>query len=177
MTLIRLIIIYGTFDLNIEVENEKGESSETIISTAEYIISGLNEDDIQFTHSKYNKIYSELINYFNEHESIPEEKYFVQHHDPEISQTVSQLLSEKHQLSDWTKKNIFVPTETEKLEDLVEEAIIRLKSKVVKLKIEKMLEQMKSIEFTIDERVKLMNDFQKLTTLSIHIGKKLGREC
>ena len=52
-----------------------------------------------------------------------------------------------------------------------------LKSKVVKLKIEKMLEQMKSIEFTIDERVKLMNDFQKLTTLSIHIGKKLGREC
>ncbi len=60
---------------------------------------------------------------------------------------------------------------------MVEEAVIRLKSKVVKLKIEKMLEQMKSIEFTNDERVKLMNDFQKLTTLSIHIGKKLGREC
>ena len=60
---------------------------------------------------------------------------------------------------------------------MVEEAVIRLKSKVVKLKIEKMLEQMKSAEFTSDERVKLMNDFQKLTTLSIHIGKKLGREC
>ena len=36
---------------------------------------------------------------------------------------------------------------------------------------------MKSAEFTNDERDKLMNDFQKLTTLSIHIGKKLGREC
>ena len=60
---------------------------------------------------------------------------------------------------------------------MVEEAVIRLKSKVVKLKIEKMLEQMKSAEFTSDERVKLINDFQKLTTLSNHIGKKLGREC
>ena len=177
LTLIRLIIIYGTFDLNIEVENEKGESSGVIISTAEYIISELNEDDIQFTNQKYNKIYRELINYFHENESIPEEKYFVQHHDPEISQTVSQLLSDKHQLSDWTKKDIYVPTETEKLEDLVEEAIIRLKSKVVKLKIEKMLEQMKSNELTNDNRIELMNDFQKWTTVSILIDKKLGREC
>ena len=177
LTLIRLIIIYGTFDLHFEFKNENGEISETTLTTAEFIISELNEDDIQFTQPKYNKIYGELIDYFNEHESIPEEKHFIQHHDPEISQTVSQLLSDKHQLSDWAKKDIFVPTETEKLKDLVEEAVIRLKSKVVKLKIERMLEQMKSTEFTNDERVKLMNDFQKLTTLSIHIDKKLGREC
>ena len=177
LTLIRLIIIYGTFDLHFEFKNENGEISETTLTTAEFIISELNEDNIQFTQPKYNKIYGELIDYFNEHESIPEEKHFIQHHDPEISQTVSQLLSDKHQLSDWAKKDIIVPTETEKLKDLVEEAVIRLKSKVVKLKIERMLEQMKSTEFTNDERVKLMNDFQKLTTLSIHIDKKLGREC
>ena len=177
LTLIRLIIMYGTFGLHFEFENENGETSETRITTAEFIISELNEDDIQFTQPTYNKIYSELINYFEKHESIPEEKYFIQHHDPEISQTVSQLLSDKHQLSDWAKKDIIVPTETEKLKDLVEEAVIRLKSKVVKLKIEKMLEQMKSNEHSNDQRVKLMNDFQRLTTLSIHIDKKLGREC
>ena len=75
------------------------------------------------------------------------------------------------------KKNIFVPTETEKLEDLVEEAVIRLKSKVVKLKIEKMLEQIKSNDLTNDMRVELMNNFQKWTNVSILIDKKLGREC
>ncbi|GIR12031.1 MAG: hypothetical protein CM15mP23_06060 [Cryomorphaceae bacterium] len=176
-TLLRLIIIYGTFVLHFEFENENGEISETTITTAEYVISELIEDDIQFTHPKYNKIYSELINYFGQYETIPKEKYFIQHHDPEISQTVSQLLSDKHQLSDWAKKNILVPTETEKLKDLVVEAIIRLKSKVVKLKIEKMLEQMKSDELTIDERVSHMNNFQKLTKLSMYIDKKLGREC
>lgn len=176
-TLLRLIIIYGTFVLRFEFENENGEISETTITTAEYIISELIEDDIRFTHPKYNKIYSELINYFGQHETIPEEKHFIQHHDPEISQTVSQLISDKHQLSDWAKKDILVPTETEKLKDLVVEAIIRLKSKVVKLKIEKMLEQMKSDELTIDERVSHMNDFQKLTKLSMYIDKKLGREC
>ena len=36
---------------------------------------------------------------------------------------------------------------------------------------------MKSDGLNNDDRVKLINDFQKLTTLSIHIGKKLGREC
>jgi len=177
LTLIRLVVIYGTFNLNFQVENETGEITKTTITTAEYIISQLSVDDIGFTQQNYNKIYSELINYLEKHESIPEEKYFVQHHDPEISQTVSLLLSEKHQLSDWAKKEIFVPTETEKLKDLVEEAVIRLKSKVVKLKIEKMLEQMKSNELSNDQRVAFMNDFQKLTALSIHIHKKLGREC
>ena len=177
LTLIRLVVLYGTFNLNFQVENETGEITETTITTAEYIITQLSVDDIGFTQQNYNKIYSELINYFVQHESIPEEKYFVQHHDPEISQTVSLLLSEKHQLSDWAKKEIFVPTETEKLKDLVEEAVIRLKSKVVKLKIEKMLEQMKSNELSNDHRVAFMNDFQKLTALSIHIHKKLGREC
>ncbi len=75
------------------------------------------------------------------------------------------------------KKNIFVPTETEKLEDLVEEAVIRLKSKIVKLKIEKMLEQIKSNDLSNDMRVELMNNFQKWTNVSILIDKKLGREC
>ena len=36
---------------------------------------------------------------------------------------------------------------------------------------------MKITKFTDDERDKFMNDFQRLTTLSIHIDKKLGREC
>ena len=52
-----------------------------------------------------------------------------------------------------------------------------LKSKVVKLKIEKMLEQIKSNDLTNDMRVELMNNFQKWTNVSILIDKKLGREC
>ena len=94
-----------------------------------------------------------------------------------LPDTLFTICSRSLQLSDWKKKDIYVPTETEKLEDLVEEAIIRLKSKVVKLKIEKMLEQMKSNELTNDNRIELMNDFQKWTTVSILIDKKLGREC
>ena len=114
LTLLRLIIIYGTFGLHLSLKMKMVRSPKQPLQQ-QNILSELIEDDIQFTHPKYNKIYSELINYFNEYESIPEEKYFIQHHDPEISQTVSQLLSEKHQLSNWAKKDIIVPTETEKL--------------------------------------------------------------
>ena len=177
LTLIRLIVIYGDFSLHFEYENENGETEETTISTAEYIISELNEDDIQFTQPEYSKIYCGLLNHIQEHGSIPKEKYFVHHHDPDISQTVSELLSDKHQLSNWAKKEIFVPTETEKLKELVVEAVIRLKSKQVKLKIEEMLKQMKNKEISENERIKFMNDFQKLNHLSMYIDKELGREC
>jgi DNA primase len=176
-TLIRLLVIYGTYALHFEYENEAGEEEETKMSAAEFIISELNEDDIQFAHPSYSKVYSEITAHIQEHNSIPEQKYFVHHHDPDITQTVSELLSDKHQLSDWAKKEIFVPTETEKLKEIVIEAVIRLKSKQVKLKIEEMLQQMKNNEIPEDKRLNFINDFQKLNELSMYIDKELGREC
>jgi len=176
-TLIRLLVIYGTYALHFEYENEAGEEEETKMSAAEFIISELNEDDIQFAHPSYSKVYSEITAHIQEHNSIPEQKHFVHHHDPDITQTVSELLSEKHQLSDWAKKEIFVPTETEKLKEIVIEAVIRLKSKQVKLKIEEMLQQMKNNEIPEDKRLNFINDFQKLNELSMYIDKELGREC
>ena len=80
-------------------------------------------------------------------------------------------------MSDWSKKEIFVPTETDKLKDLVTEAVVRLKSKEVKLKIENMLKQMKNNEVSEADRLNFLHNFQQLSKLSMHIDKKLGREC
>lgn len=176
-TLIRLLVIYGTFALTFEYENDEGEEEETSISTAEYIISELSDDDIQFTHPAYLKIYSEFIHHINNDHSILEAQHFVRHQDPEISQAISELLSDKHQLSDWSKKEIFVPSEIDKLKELVIEAVIRLKSKQVKLKIEEMLKQMKSNSVPEEERLNFLHNFQQLNHLSKHIDKELGREC
>ena len=176
-TLIRLLVMYGTFELHFEYENEDGEEEEVSVSAAEYIISELSDDDIQFTNPAYHKIYSECISHIQENEVILDEKHFVRHHDPEISQAISELLSDKHQLSDWSKKEIFVPTETDKLKDLVVEAVIRLKSKEVRLKIEIMLKQMKNNEVPEADRLNFLHNFQQLNNLSMHIDKELGREC
>jgi DNA primase len=176
-TLIRLLIIYGTSPLNFEYENEEGEEEVAAVSAAEYILSELSEDAIEFTHPVYNKIYIEFVNYINEHETILDETHFVRHQDPEISQAVSEFLSDKHLLSDWSKKEIFVPTETDKLKELVTESVIRLKSKQVKIKIAKMLKQMKDNTIPEKDRLNFLNNFQQLNNLSMHIDKELGREC
>ncbi len=176
-TLIRLLVIYGTSPIDFEYENEEGEEEVTTVSAAEYILSELSEDNIGFTHPAYNKIYTEFVNHANEHESILDDKHFVRHQDPEISQAISELLSDKHQLSDWSKKEIFVPTESDKLKDLVEESVIRLKSKQVKIKIAEMLKQMKDNSVPEEERLNFLQNFQQLNNLSMHIDKKLGREC
>jgi DNA primase len=176
-TLIRLLVIYGTSPINFEYENEEGEEEVTTVSTAEYILSQLSDDEIEFSHSVYNKIYIEFVTHVNEHETILDDKHFVRHQDPEISQAVSELLSDKYQLSDWSKKEIFVPTETDKLKELVVESVIRLKSKQVKIKIAEMLKQMKENTVPEEERLKFLHNFQQLNNLSMHIDKELGREC
>ena len=176
-TLIRLLVIYGTSPLNFEYENEEGEEEVTTVSAAEYILSQLDEDGIEFTHTAYNKIYTEFVNHVNEHETILDDKHFVRHQDPEISQAVSEFLSDKYQLSDWSKKEIFVPTETDKLKELVVESVIRLKSKQVKIKIADMLKQMKDNTVPEEDRLNFLHNFQQLNNLSMHIDKELGREC
>lgn len=177
ITLIRLLVIYGTSPLNFEYENEAGEEEVTTVSTAEYILSELSEDSIEFSNTVYNKIYYEFITHVNEHQTILDDKFFVRHQDPEISQAISELLSDKHLLSDWSKKEIFVPTETDKLKELVTEAVIRLKSKQVKIKISDMLKQMKDNTVPEGDRLNFLHNFQQLNDLSMHIDKELGREC
>ena len=176
-TLIRLLVIYGTAPLPFVIKNEEGKEEHTTTSAAEYIISSLSDDNIQFTHPVFHKIYTEFIAHINESEIILDEQHFVRHQDPEISQVISELISDKYQLSDWSKKEIFVPTETDKLKDLVTEAVVRLKSKEVKLKIENMLKQMKNNEVSEADRLNFLHNFQQLSKLSMHIDKKLGREC
>ena len=176
-TLIRLLVIYGTAPLPFVIKNEEGKEEHTTTSAAEYIISSLSDDNIQFTHPVFHKIYAEFIAHINESEIILDEQHFVRHQDPEISQVISELISDKYQLSDWSKKEIFVPTETDKLKDLVTEAVVRLKSKEVKLKLENMLKQMKNNEVSEADRLNFLHNFQQLSKLSMHIDKKLGREC
>jgi DNA primase len=176
-TLIRLLVIYGDVLLDFEYEDEQGEPQVTQITTAEYIITQLSEDDILFTQPVFNKIYSEFFEAFQEHETILNAQHFVRHQDIELSQSMSELLSDKHQISDWSKKEIFVPTETDKLKDLVVEGVIRLKSKQVKLKLNSMLKQLKNNEIEEHDRENFLANFQQLNQLSIHIDKELGREC
>ena len=176
-TLIRLMVLYGTYPLDFEYENENGEIKITTLNCATFIMSELEGDLIEFSNTIFKKIYLEFTHKFETDETILNDKHFAQHSDPEISQAASEFLSQKHELSDWGKKEIFVPTENDKLFDLVNEAVIRLKSKQVKLKIEGMLRQMKNNEIIGDDRSKFMTLFQQLSELSMIIDKKLGREC
>ena len=176
-TLIRLLVIYGTYSLRFEYLNDAEETEETNISTTEFILSELNEDGIEFTHPIYRKVYEEITTFIQDHKDIPNQKFFVNHHNPDITQAVSELLSDKYQLSDWAKKEIIVPTETDKLKEIVVEAVIRFKSKQVKIKIDYMLQKMKNSNVPEEDRNNFMSDFQKLNELSKFIDKELGREC
>ena len=86
------------------------------------------------------------------------------HENKNIAQTVTSILmdEEKHQLSDWEKKNIFVTSALEVLQKAVNDSIFNLRRVLIAKKINELLVEVKEGEKQIDlEEVKNYTDLKK----------------
>ena len=83
-----------------------------------------------------------MIHQLNQSEKL-EVDVFINHKNSEISNTVTSILmdEEKHQLSNWSSKNIEVKSATEVLDKLVIDAIFNLRRILIGKKIDEMLKE------------------------------------
>lgn len=178
-TIIRRLLNHGATEMIVPVLDDDGrilhEEEPQRIHVAEMIIEELREDDITFEDKTLQKIYieaQELLD--NDRLTEIGSKYFVHHPDPEVSKIVSGLIISPHELSKWESKEIFVPTEIDKLNKLVEEDILRLKYRHLQVMIETLRDQLKEPECDYESIFIELNQF---TQVANHILAKLGREC
>mgnify|MGYP000085434431 CR=1 FL=1 len=178
-TIIRRLLNHGTKEMEIPMRDDEGrilhDEEPHRIHVAEMIIEELREDDINFEDTTLQKIYleaQELLD--NGRLAEIESKHFVHHQDPEISKTVSGLIISQHELSKWEDKEIFVPTEVDKLNKLVEEDILRLKYRHLQVMTEELRDQLKKPDCDFET---IFKELTQYTQVSNHILKKLGREC
>ncbi|MBV6646707.1 MAG: DNA primase [Cyclobacteriaceae bacterium] len=141
----------------------------------EYLVNYfLNEaEEIQFTHSVYNKIL-EIIKSKAREGIIVDAKYLLDHGDQEVKDVVVELSANKYEISEFwqSKYKIHVPHETEHLKDVTYTNILRLKFRIIQYMIEQENEKLKNIsDQDIDDVLDEINDLKKM---EMQIAEILG---
>ena len=148
--IIRILLLFGneTVEFIEDISNIDEEGKEiftkrkyqNLVSSEVYL--HLQDDETEFTNSVFKEIYAEMIHQLNQSEKL-EVDVFINHKNSEISNTVTSILmdEEKHQLSNWSSKNIEVKSATEVLDKLVIDAIFNLRRILIGKKIDEMLKE------------------------------------
>lgn len=127
--LLKLLIKYGLHKI-FEVDNP--ETSETeIIYVADYILTELEADQMESVNPVIKAVFDDYRMHLDD-ENFDAIKYFVNHPDHEISQLVSDIMSEKNKLSQyWRKKGSFIEEEQDILYQLVPKVLQECKLRYI----------------------------------------------
>ncbi len=176
--IIRILLLYGNEEIEFseEIITVDDEGKETI-ATRKYlntvsaeIYLHLQEDEIEFTNPLFQEIYVEMIHQLNQSEKL-EIDGLINHKNIEIAKTVTSILmdEEKHQLSNWSSKNIEVKTALEVMPKAVSDVIFNLRRILIDRLVNEFLEKGK--EYSNEEKEEIMS----YNSLRIRLSEKLKR--
>jgi len=178
--LIEILLLYGNKEAEftdfVEEENDEGEfkivKHKFTNTVSKEIYLHLQDDEIEFTNQTFKSIYYDIIHQLNQDERISIEK-FINHEDPNIGMTVSDLLmdDERYTLSNWEGKNIYVKTKEKALAKLVMDAVYNIRRILIEQKITEIKSQIISSE-NKREDLDLVKNYTSLKKL---IYNKLAR--
>lgn len=169
---LRLLIRYGSDVLSRVLDKETG--TETVTTVADYIISQITEDDLQFDDPVFAAIFSEIT--FNVSQGlIPGEKHFVHHSNPAISAMAVDMLTDQYTLSRiWSTRGAYVETEEMKLKEIVPDAVLMFKSSKIKMMQKEIRKAMAEAAGDDDKIAALQERYKVMTSLQKKISSSLG---
>ncbi|MDB4088884.1 DNA primase [Flavobacteriales bacterium] len=175
MDIIRLLVNYGDVEVTFHQKNEEGEEEEVVITTADYIIHTLENDEIKFENSVYQKIFNHYSGWVHKEEKIDVKKLFL-NTDIEVVEMVVSLSSNKYELSlNWKEKHkIYVSTEDMKLKFALEHSVLALQLKKIEINIQGIQEKLKGID-NEEEMMELLTSQLTYIELKKLISDKLNR--
>ncbi|WP_139958646.1 DNA primase [Flavicella sediminum] len=178
--IIKILLLYGNTQVDfIDWLEEVNEFGKVVMVKDEYsnfvsqeLYLQLQDDEIEFTNPHFQKIYLEIINRLNQEQSISIEQ-LTSHQDPDISQLVTDILmdDEKHILSDWEARDIYVTGKEEVLPKLVTDAILNLRRVLIELKIKELIVEISNP----DNRESTLEMVVNYTELKKKLFEKLNR--
>lgn len=172
--LVRLLLSYGTRLIELHYNNEEGEKMSAEISIAEYILKGLENDELSFFDPVYQLFLYEFLLQISKG-NIPGEQYFIKHSNPQLARTAIDLLSSENQLSpNWKKHHIAVAFETDDLKKTLVHDLSIYKEK----RLEKLLRDEKEKLRTArgDEEIQsILISIRQLDAMKIRANSFLGR--
>jgi len=176
--IIRLLLLYGPEKVKIteSVEDEMGDMVEVEreVFVAEFILNSLDYDDVVFENKIYNRVIDEIREKLTTG-NIPDEAYFVNHPDKEISKCMINLIAEPYELSDnWQRHKIYVKKENDDLLQTLTRTLNNLRTKLISRELKRI--RIKLNEVTDEgERFFLQERFMALKKVNMDIAKEQNR--
>jgi DNA primase len=173
--LLKMLIKYGSHKI-FEIEKEESGENE-IVYVAGYILSELEADQME----SVDPVIQKIIGEYREHLEVQDfdgMKYFVNHPDNQISQLISDIISEKNKLSSfWKKRGNFIEEEHEILYQLVPKVLQEYKLRYISSMIAETWEGIKTatINSDFDQIAELQKKYQKLKTVEGQLCDQLGK--
>jgi DNA primase len=178
--IIRILLLYGNEEVNFTEEivntNEEGKEKISIrkyqntVSAEIYL--HLQDDEIEFSNEVFQDIYIEMIHQLNQSEKLLIDG-FINHANPIIANAVTSILmdEEKHQLSNWESKNIFVTAAIEVLSKAVNDSVFNLRRILIGKKIEELMKEAVENESEVID----LEIIKSYTSLKMKLFEKLNR--
>lgn len=170
---IRLLMNYGNRELEFDdPDNKSPKPQKKSYDIASLIIRDLNADQIDFEDKHCRKTFraaSEQI----ENGNLPDEKFYLNHPDEDISMLATSMLIPKYELNDWSRVKIIVKDETQSLDKTIFKGLMAFKLR----KLEKMFEQetakLKDASHE-DSSEAILNRIRKINKRIQLVSKELG---
>lgn len=173
--IIRLLLHYADKTLYTYQEDKYDEPRS--VTVAEYTISEILNDDLEFKNLIYKQIFQEYLDVVNSEKTL-DSKHFIYHTDPQISKLAADLLSSSYTLSKiFEKGGLHIETEEMKLKRIVPETIIAYKRKILEIAQQEAAEKLKDTQgknISSEEINKFQKEFMQITSVISAISKERG---
>jgi DNA primase len=177
LELLKLLIKYGSHKI-FEVENPATGETEPVY-VAGYILSELESDQMESVNQVIKAVFEEY-RLHGDDENFDAIKYFVNHSDHQISQLVSDIMSEKNKLSQfWRKRGSFIEEEHEILYQLVPKILQECKLRYISFLISQAEKGIGIAFMNKDEEAvtEYQKRYQKLKTVEGLLCGRLGNRA
>ncbi|HBI81007.1 MAG TPA: DNA primase [Bacteroidales bacterium] len=151
-------------------------NEEINITVARFIIEEILNDDLEFQNLNYRKVFDEYIRLLETNVEV-DNRFFINHSDPEISEIAVDLLTEKYVLSRiWEKHKAEVTEGSDFLQLAIPKAIMVYKSKVLKMAINNLNNELSKLKSEqVEEENQILLRLKELYALMNKMSKDLDR--
>lgn len=176
--LIWLILEHGKTELyfdSIQAEKEDEEDTETekeYTTVTDFVLNDLSQDGLSFSHPVLRKIFDDMLNFHLQ--NLPfDEKYFVNHEDPEVVKSFVDITNREFELSRiWKKRTPRKTLEEADLTRLVERLLLEYKYSRVKDMVFELMEKLRqNAEPDASKRAEILQEISRLN----HIKSRFAR--
>lgn len=172
--LIRILVKYGT----LIIPDEKRELSTEDVTVAQLICNELFRDELTFNYPTFQKIYEYANEGINQQKTTFQAKHYLRSEDQDIVKIVSEIETDKHELShNWLKeKNIETNYEIDKLKAAVSCSILAFKTDKLQQRINEIRKKISQLgEDDIDKMEELLIDQINYERAKMRFAEQLGR--